>query len=290
MDAGERLVGVAASPSMTFIMAPCDICGSTSSLELDEARRFGTGGVSVCTGCGFVHVKNRRPADEIAADWERIYANGGYTARWPMVEARLTYVAEWYAQTFGGWKGKTVLEIGAGEGRFLEMVRDRGAYPVGLEPSAEGCRAMRAKDIFAHHGTVETCGSVGKFDVVAILWTLENCQDCIGMLRSARANLAPAGHVMVATGSRILVPFKKPISTYFSKNPPDCHAFRFSANSLTNAMEKADLSLAAINNYVDSDWMVAAANATTTDSKTLFRPDDPNEVLGFFRHWARVFP
>ena len=155
---------------------PCDLCGSESRHEIAEATKYGSGGVYVCGDCGFVYVPWRRDADEIAKSWETIYANGGYTANWPMVEARLTYVAEWYGQLYG-WDGKSVLEIGAGEGHFLELVRQRGAHPVGLEPSAAGCKEMRIKDIFAHHGTVEQCGQVGTFDVVAILWTLENCQD-----------------------------------------------------------------------------------------------------------------
>lgn len=274
-------------PNGYFSMVPCDLCGERKLYRLPEADRFGSGGVCVCARCGFVFVPVRRSAAEIAASWEDIYAGGGYTAAWPMVHARLTYVAEWYGQLYG-WAGKNVLEIGAGEGRFLEMVRARGAYPVGLEPSAAGCASMRGKDIFAHHGTVEQCGKVGSFDVVAILWTLENCQDCVGMLRAARENLAPGGHVIVATGSRILVPWRKPLSTYFSKNPPDCHAFRFSAQSLSNAMGKAGLSVVSSNSYVDSDWLIEVGS--TRDEVTQGLVDPPLEVLDFFHGWAKAFP
>ena len=272
-------------------LTPCDICGETEAFDLPEAARYGSGGVSVCARCGFVHVKQRRSAREIAGSWEKIYAAAGYTARWPAVEARLTYVAEWFDQHSGwdaGWEGKSVLEIGAGEGRLLEMVRQRGAHPVALEPTAEACRALRAKDIFAHQGTIEECGRVGTFDVVVIAWTLENCADCIGMLRAARSMLGPGGRVLVATGSRILVPYKKPISTYFSQNPPDCHAFRFSANSLRNAAARAGLGADVMNDYRQSDWMVAAFSPTDGKAPPIF--DGPRDVLDFFRDWARAFP
>lgn len=270
----------------------CDLCGALESFRLPEADTYGTGKVRVCAGCGFVHVKERRSAAEIAASWESIYAAGGYTSSWPMVEARLTYVAEWYGQLYG-WSGKSVLEIGAGEGRFLEMVRGRGAYPVGLEPSAAGCQALRSKDIFAHHGTIEKCGTVGTFDVVVIAWTLENCQDCVGMLKAARENLAPGGHVMIATGSRILVPFKKPLSTYFSQNPPDCHAFRFSNETLGRALRKARLHGGTVNDFMQCDWLVRTAEIAPDDepwTNSYYKPDDPAAVLDFFKRWAREWP
>lgn len=268
----------------------CDLCGSQAHYQLPEAETYGSGGVVVCGGCGFVYVPVRRSAAEIAASWEEIYKSGGYTSRWPMVEARLTYVAEWYGQLYG-WNGKSVLEIGAGEGRFLELVRGRGAYPVGLEPSAAGCQLLRSKDIMAHHGTIERCGKVGSFDVVAILWTLENCQDCIGMLKAARENLAPGGHVLIATGSRILVPFKKRLSTYFSKNPPDCHAFRFSAETLGRALRKAGLHGGAVNDFSQCDWLVRTAEIAPPDlDDSYYGPDDPADILDFFKRWAREWP
>jgi len=270
------------------VLSPCDLCGSQSAAKLPQAEKFGSGGVYVCMGCGFVHVKERRSSEEIGAAWDQIYG-GGYTAMWPAVFARLNYVTEWYQQTYG-WEGKSVLEIGAGEGRFLEMVRDRGAHPVGLDPSAKNCATLRAKDIFAHHGTIEQCGQVGTFDVVAILWTLENCQDCIEMLRLARENLAEGGHVLVATGSRILVPFKKPLHTYFGKNPPDTHCFRWSAITLVKALALSGFHNPTFNDYAQSDWMVVSAEKQHHNAGAIPAKDDWREVLAHFAEWERLFP
>lgn len=272
---------------MSDVLMPCDLCGSHDAAKLPQAERFGSGGVYVCMGCGFVHVKQRRSSEEIAASWDAIYGEG-YTAMWPAVFARLSYVTEWYEQSYG-WAGKSVLEIGAGEGRFLEMVRDRGAHPVGLDPSAANCAKIRAKDIFAHHGTAEQCGTVGTFDVVAILWTLENCQDCIRMLEIARDNLADGGHVLVATGSRILVPFKKPLSSYFSQNPADTHCFRWSRTTLLNAMVIANLDPIQVNDDVHCDWLVEVATKQSIATKGL-AVDDWRAVLAYFAEWEGCWP
>lgn len=260
----------------------CDICGSQEAAALPQADKYGSGGVFVCSCCGFVHVKERRTSDEIAKSWDDIYGEG-YTSEWPGVHARLHYVAEWFEQC-GGWEGKSVLEIGAGEGKFLEIVKGYGAHPVGLDPFDQNCIRMRSKDIFAHHGTIEQLGVVGTFDVVAILWTLENCQDCVRMLTEAKRNLASDGRLLVATGSRILVPFKKPIYRYFSRNPADTHCFRFSVNSLENAMNKTGFDAVVFNDYMQSDWLVALG---APGGRNRLLKDEPENVLAFFDAWEK---
>lgn len=269
--------------------SPCDLCGSKESTPLPQAAKYGSGGVVICNGCGFVFVPVRRPLPEILADWDKIYADGTYSADWPAVKARLTYVAEFYEEQHG-WKGKSVLEIGAGQGRFLKMVRDRGGHPVGLEPSLKNCQDMRRDEIFAHHGDAEKLGTVGSFDVVAILWTLENCIDCVAMLRAAHDNLRVGGHLIVATGSRILVPFKKRLSHYFSNTPADTHCYRFSKNSLRWAIGVAGICNMKFNDYQNLDWMVVVAEKDDQPLPGLRILYDEASPLDYFNEWEKMFP
>ena len=270
----------------------CDLCGHSSHTEIAVARRY-IGENSppvVCMNCGFVYVRARRTAKEVATDWsDHIYPGDGYSALWPAIKARLFYIVEWYDQ-MAGWRDKNVLEIGAGEGTFLEMVRDRGAFPIGIEPSAVNCRRIRAKDIFAHCGTVEKVGTIGRFDVVCVLWTLENCTDCVHMLEVAEASVKPNGRVLVATGSRILVAYKKPLKDYFSANPADTHAFRFSANTLDAALDKAGLMALEVNRFADSDWLAMVAKPMPSRPEKAVPFDDPTAVLQFFEDWGKAFP
>src|SRR5262245_60439717 len=102
----------------------CDLCGWSEGLEIPCARLYTAGQpVHVCSKCGFVYVKTRRTAEEIADSWSSELYGSAYTARIPAVKARMTYVAD-FADLHLNLKGKKAFDIGAGEGVFLGMLRD----------------------------------------------------------------------------------------------------------------------------------------------------------------------
>ena len=267
----------------------CDLCGGSERLPLPGDP---SGRISICGGCGFVYVPLRRSAAEVAAAWDEIYASGHYNPDWPGVKARLYYVAEWIEQNIG-WAGKDVLDIGAGKGQFLRfLIR----YPVGTMVGLEPCQ--RPENIPDGIGwwtaTIEKIWAFPeyfdeKFDIITILWTLENTADCLAMLRFARQRLKPGGHVVVATGSRILVPLKKPLSLYLPQDedyPHDTHCFRWSVNSLVRAAEIAGLTNVNENDYRERDEMVIAFQAGEGNNEA----DDPRAVQEHFLNWDLLFP
>jgi len=286
MTATNSFTDIRSNP--TLAEHDCDLCGSSEFTPIDVARPYigNNEPPVVCRACGFVYVRGRRTSAEVAASWDDIWGEG-YTSEWPAVKARLFYVAEWLDQTIG-LKGKSLLDIGAGEGTFLEMARDRGAWPpAGIEPCEENVKRIRAKGIECFHDTVQTAKLEQKFDVVTLLWTLENCTDCVGMLKRAREWLRPNGVTVVATGSRILVPFKKPLSKYFSDNPADTHCFRFSAETLPSAFYVSGFKLDEINQYRDSDCLICIGSKAEGGG---FWADNVQEVLDFFKSWSEQFP
>lgn len=266
----------------------CDLCSSDDAAEIPEARHY-TGGhpIHVCRGCGFVYVRRRRSAAAIAASWSDDLFGSAYTARIPAIIARLTFVAETIRQQVG-LEGRSVCDIGAGEGTFLDMVRGMGAEGFGIEPSAANGKLMAKLGLAHFTGTIEEYAARGeprRFDCATILWTLENCQSCLGMLKAARALLKPGGHVVVATGSRILVPFKKPLHYYLGGNSPDTHAFRFSANALHRALRLAGFAVTHVNRYIDHDVLCMIATRTDAVNAEPLPADKPEAVLDFFRRW-----
>jgi hypothetical protein len=273
---------------------PCDLCGADDPIEIPYCRLYTAGqAIHICGECGFVYVRSRRSSEEIARVWAEEIYGGVYTAvRNPAVMARQTFVAEFLA-THVDVARKKVCDIGAGEGLFLKYLKDHYSVEAfGIEPSTPNCDRLRKLGIESFDGTIEQFAASPaarsyRADVATIMWTLENCLSCIEMLKGAAALVDVGGKVLVATGSRILVPFKKPLFLYFSHTPADSHCFRFSANALQTALAKAGLRIVATNRYVDNDILCILAEKVAPGTDLQPVKDRPLEVLSFFERWHR---
>jgi SAM-dependent methyltransferase len=269
----------------------CDLCGCADAVEVPHAREYtGNQPIHICSGCGFVYVRERRDPQAIADSWSNELYGKIYTARMPWVKARQIFVAD-FIDVEIGLKGKRLCDIGSGEGQFLQMVRDRPyeAEVFGIEPSAANCRLHAAAGIPCFEGTIESFMAAGQrepdFDIAAIMWTVENCNSCIELVSSAWKLLKPGGHVCIATGSRLLVPFKKPLQHYLGKNPADTHCFRFSANTLRGLLARCGFATTSINHYIANDILCVIGRKMPAGTAIAWEKDDPNEVADFFRRW-----
>ncbi len=271
---------------------PCDLCGADEPLEIPEARLYtGDQPLHACGRCGFVYVRDRRDSQAIADSWSNDIYGDTYTARMPAVKARQTFVADMMDVELEV-QGKWVVDIGSGEGQFLEILAapPYNARVLGIEPSAANCKIMASQGIDAFEGTVESFlasnhPAIGQADIVTIMWTLENCEQCNVMVDAARRILKPGGHVLIATGSRLMVPFKKPLHTYLGTNPADTHCFRFSRNTLNGLLAKHGFANVAENQWLTSEWMVLIGEKRSETEKLEWTGDDPGQVLDFFRRW-----
>jgi len=271
---------------------PCDLCGADVPVEIPYCRLYTDGQpIHICGSCGFVYVRARRSSEEIARVWTEEIYGGVYTAiKNPAMMSRQTFVAEFLASRVD-LAGRKVCDIGAGEGFFLKYLKDHyDVAALGIEPSPGNCARLDALGIQSYAGTIEQfCSDPGRgdyrADVVSIMWTLENCLSCLDMLEGAAALLPPGGHIVVATGSRILVPFKKPLFMYFSHTPADTHCFRFSANSLQAALAKSGFKTVATNRYIDNDILCVLAEKVDAAEDVVAKRDHPLEVLSFFERW-----
>ena len=286
------------SVAKAFTECVCDICGSGSHSKIDvTASYLGGHPLCVCHDCGFIYVRHRRNSEKIAEIWSGVIYENDYIPRIPAIVARHTYAAEFLSSQLK-LRGKNLLDIGAGDGQFLDIVRrmESSTQPFGVEPSARNCQEMTKIGIDSYCGTIESYiedrnDTLHKFQIVSLLWTLENSHSCTALIEAARTALTDGGHIIVATGSRILVPFKKPLYDYLGlydgTSAPDLHSFRFSANSLQNLLESRGFDIISINRYIDTDYLVIIAKNTGCSGFSNLRADDPEKIIDFFERWHR---
>ncbi len=274
-----------------------DFNGSGEMVEI-PCSRFYTGGqpIHVCKNTGLVRTKDLRSAEEIAEAWSKeVYSSEfgaqTYTARIPAVKARQTYVAD-FIDMYVGLNNKNICDIGAGEGQFLEIVssQDYNAGAYGIEPSEKNCEQLKSKGFECFKGTIEDyVESINfanqQFDVVTTMWTLVNSHSCLDMIEAAYKMVKPNGYLVVAEGSRILVPFKKPLHYYFSKLPVDLHPYHFSAKSLKNLLKVGGFKIMAENRFIDSDYLCIIAKKSDDMFENDFEVDNYIDILSFFERW-----
>lgn len=277
-----------------FESFPCDICLSRDVIELPYVRKYTNGQViHICKNCGFIYVKLRRPSHKVAEIWSKEMFGKAYTSKTPLMLARHTYVAEFIKQSIG-LKNKNICDVGAGEGQFLNIIkRNYGASVFGIEPSEVNCRMLRKMKMKYYNGTLEEYINSPphkgyKADIVTMMWTLENATSCKDMLIGARQIIKNNGYLVVATGSRILVPFAKPLNLYLSSNPVDTHPARFSINTLTSLLAITGFKTIHINPYLNDSFVLCVIAKKTRILKDIkIKGDDFQEVCNFFRRWHK---
>jgi len=124
-------------------------------------------------------------------------------------------------------------------------------------------------------------------DIVTLIWTLESSTSCRALREAASRILAPGGHIVVATGSRILVPFRKPLHLYLGPKPLDIEPLRFSANTLRGMLAVNGFEPSTINRFIDHDVLCVIARKREAGASIPWQGDDPAAVVEFFARWHR---
>jgi len=234
----------------------CELCGTSKFAEIEVAKHY-TGGqpLHVCKNCGFVQVLDRRSPKEIFEAWQdQKPGDDVYKSAKAAVVSRLSYVA-----SFVGDTGLT-LDIGSGDGTFGKIV----------------------KNVTNYNGMAEDIGVHSLYDTVTLLWTLENCGSAVDVLKAAHKVLRHGGKLVVATGSRIGVPFKKPLWAYLGDSPLDLHPWRFSRNTLEHTLSRAGFRVVRANPYLSNDYLVIVAEKR---GAVIYPLDGHEEVIDFFNRW-----
>tara|TARA_Y100000817_G_scaffold298071_1_gene274956 strand:- start:629 stop:1498 length:870 start_codon:yes stop_codon:yes gene_type:complete len=271
-----------------------DYLGLGEHIDVPYSKKL-TGGktINILKYSGLVSVVKRRSSKKISEEWNKNYGKDkNYNPKIPAIISRVTYTAETIASKIN-LRSKSLVDLGAGDGVLLKILKDKKLLKklFGVEPSQKNCEQIKKYKIKSYTGTIEEFASSTnkKFDIGTILWTLCACSNPTEIIKSASKVLKSDGYLVIAEGSRILVPYKKPIQMYFgSKQAPDLHPFHFSKNSLVNLLALNKFKTVFINRYIDTDYLVVIAKKVKSVPKRDIKLDDYKKVKSFFKDWYKL--
>ena len=120
-----------------------------------------------------------------------------------------------------------ILEVGAGKGRTMDLLREVGVEAHGIEPNPESAKAIRARGFQVHEGYVEDVSlPESSYDVVIFMHLLEHLDDPRGFLLSVRRLLTERGVAYLEVPNAMSSPL--PFSPFF----PSFHRTEFVPQTL----------------------------------------------------------
>ncbi|MFH1742965.1 MAG: class I SAM-dependent methyltransferase [bacterium] len=262
---------------MEIIRNLCPICGGNDPVQVDAV--LGRDGqnydVVQCTNCSLLFVS---PFPNLSQeDYERIYDATYYSSNWgdqgcgyfhEEKAGVMRTEAERQRQEIEqktGLAGGSILDVGCGDGRYLQAFSKAGWRAVGIEVSPVAVeRSQTPEGVEIIHGAIESI-DLGDcaFDVVRLKHCIEHLSHPREILLSVRKLLKPGGFLVLDTDNadglrsrverfmrRMLGPLArwavkylmgKDLRNRFGRLSPPVHLLYFSPKSLRNATESAGL-------------------------------------------------
>jgi 2-polyprenyl-3-methyl-5-hydroxy-6-metoxy-1,4-benzoquinol methylase len=95
-------------------------------------------------------------------------------------------------------KGSAILEIGGGEGIFLEMLKDKGYETELIEPSVSASKRARARGLNVYTGYFQDKEFYRKYALICMSHVLEHIDDPLSVLAKLRMLLLPGGYILLS--------------------------------------------------------------------------------------------
>lgn len=237
--------------------------------------------------------------DEVVQYWSNhIFKSSSpedYNAFLPFATARLFYVFRSAVDYFNLTSESkiTIADFATGQGVLLDIIKSfsKKIVLMGTEHAEELAKIQSNKG-FNIVATPVTSNIPILFeaDIGFINWTLSCCANPYDFLLGVRKNLADSGHIVVSESSRIMVPFRKPLSYLLNPtHPTNIHPFYFSKNSLTALLESCGFEIRYTNRFFDSDvLLIIAQKINLPNQNKQIKVDRADDVINFFNKYHEL--
>jgi SAM-dependent methyltransferase len=274
-------------------------------IELDFLKGISKSKIYVSTKTGLCFQKDYIKKQENNNKWNEIFSNqfvpekGLFTSENPFFLSRHYYATIFLKQYLSKIKLKkklNILDAGAGEGNLGYLIKkfisnvDISIIEILKKNIYIMKKKYPIKEIY--HGPIEDSFffKTKKFDICALTWTLCNCSSPIAVLEKINSLLNNDGLLLIGESSRVLVPYKKMITSYFhSQIHTSFHPWHFSFNSINNLLEVCGFRICYVNNFNEENDMFIIANKIHAAKKHNLKlhVDKLNEVITFFKKWKK---
>ncbi|HEX8820900.1 MAG TPA: class I SAM-dependent methyltransferase, partial [Archangium sp.] len=172
--------------------------GTPAGAEAFNCTSFGHGShppIWACSECGMLFQWPLRTPEELLGLYQDV-EDPLYVA-----EKDNRYHTFRYAlRMLGETRGNSVLDVGAYCGYFLDVAREGGALPEGLELSRWAAKHARALGFTIHEQTLQQRAASGaRYDLVTLWDVVEHFADPRAELQAAFELVRPGGRVCLST-------------------------------------------------------------------------------------------
>lgn len=133
-------------------------------------------------------------------------------------------------------RGGRLLDVGFGDGSFLENARSIGWDVVGVDPDIETVKNARERGLDVYHGSLEALDSMSNyFDVITMCHVIEHLYDPMASLRACYRLLKPNGYIWLETPNINSLGYSRFQENWRGLEPPR-HLVLFNSESLRKAL------------------------------------------------------
>lgn len=224
------------------VILTCSICNSP---KVKEMITLSDSKIMICKNCknGFTYPKPRIP-DYSSEDFQAMGGDTNYLTPFEELpkEIKRSYSTQLKMIEGKVPEGSSVLEIGGGEGIFLEMLKVRGYEVELIEPSTSAAMRARRRGLNVRNNYFQNVSFDKKFNLVCLSHVLEHIDDPLDAISRIKNILEPNGFILLAQAN-----FKGIMPMLLKENwyawVPEQHFTHFSLAGLKYLAKESSLSI-----------------------------------------------
>lgn len=183
------------SPNINITMQQlCPICNSDNISIIENTEEYS---LYKCNNCGFVH----KSLNKTIALNKKIYENGEWLKAREYNDAAKKYAERIYNIYGRQLTGKTLLEIGPGDGWNIKIAKDRGYEVKCVETSKKNCDYIKIKhNIQCINNKIENSNLDDmQFDNILLSHIIEHIEEPMPFIDCVKRLLNPKGTIIIIT-------------------------------------------------------------------------------------------